>query len=152
MSFRARLLTISSATGLVAGLAASAVVANARQAEQSVWDAVYTAEQAERGGAFYAKACASCHGEGLMGQDQSPGLVGPEFLGKWSGQTVADLFEQTRKSMPKDKPNSFSRQEYLDVVAFTLKANGFPAGKTELPRSTADLTQLRITQVKPGAK
>jgi quinoprotein glucose dehydrogenase len=152
MSFRGRLLTISSAAALVAGLAASAVVANATQAGLSVWDAVYTAEQAERGRAFYAKECASCHGEGLMGQDQAPGLVGPEFLAKWSGQTVADLFEQTRKSMPKANPNSFSRQEYLDVVAFMLKANGFPAGKTELPRSTADLAELRISQIKAGAK
>jgi mono/diheme cytochrome c family protein len=152
MSFRARLLAISTAAGLVAGLAVSAVGANAAQAELSVWDAVYTSEQADRGSAFYARECASCHGEGLMGQDQSPGLVGPEFLAKWSGQTVADLFEQTRKSMPKNKPNGFSRQEYLDVIAFMLKANGFPAGKTELPRSTADLTGLQISQTKPGAE
>ena len=152
MSFRAPRLTISAVAGLVAGLAASAVVANARQVGRSVWDAVYTAEQAERGRAFYAKVCASCHGESLMGQDQSPGLVGPEFLANWSGQTVADLFEQTRKSMPKDNANGFSRQEYLDVVAFMLKANGFPVGKTELPRSTADLAELRISQIKSGAK
>ena len=152
MSFRVRLLTISTAAGLVAGLAASAVGANAAQAGHSVWDAVYTGEQAERGRAFYAKECASCHGEGLMGQDQSPGLVGPGFLANWNGETVAALFEQTRKSMPKNNPNAFSRQEYLDVVAFMLKANGFPAGKTELPRSTADLTEIRISQVKPGAK
>lgn len=152
MSFRVRLLTISTAAGLVVGLAASARGADAAQAERSVWDAVYTAEQAERGSAFYAKECAACHGEGLMGQDQAPGLVGPEFLANWSGQTVADLFEQTRKSMPKDNANAFSRQEYLDVVAFMLKANGFPAGKADLPRATADLAELRISQVKPGAK
>jgi mono/diheme cytochrome c family protein len=152
MSFRVRFLTISTAAGLVAGLAASAVRANAVQEGHSVWDAVYTAEQAERGRAFYVKECATCHGEGLMGQDQSPGLVGPEFLADWNGQTVADLFEQTRKTMPQDNANAFSRQEYLDVIAYVLKANGFPAGKTELPRSTADLAGLRISQTKPGAK
>ena len=152
MSFRARLPTIFSAAGLVGGLAASAVVANATQAERTVWDAVYTPEQAERGRGFYVKECASCHGEGLMGQDDAPGLIGPVFLSNWNGQAVADLFEQTRKSMPKDNANAFSRQEYLDVTAFMLKVNGFPAGKTELPRSTADLSQVRITQVKSGAK
>jgi hypothetical protein len=61
---------------------------------------------------------------------------------------VAALFEQTRKSMPKNNPNGFSPQEYLDSVALMLKANGFPAGKTELPRSTAELTELRINQSK----
>jgi quinoprotein glucose dehydrogenase len=143
---------MSTAAALVAGLAASAVAANAAQAQLSVWDAVYTGEQAERGRAFYAKECAACHGEGLAGQDQSPGLVGPAFLANWNGQTVGALFEQTRKSMPKSNPGGFSRQEYLDVVAFMLKANGFPAGKTELPRSTADLTALRISQIKLDAK
>ena len=140
------------AAGLVAGLAASAVRANAPQEGPSVWDAVYTGEQAERGRVFYVKECASCHGEGLMGQDQSPALVGPAFLTNWNGQTVAALFEQTRKSMPKSNPNGFSRQEYLDVVAFMLRANGFPAGKTELPRATADLTAIRISQAKLDAK
>jgi quinoprotein glucose dehydrogenase len=152
MSFRLRLFAVSTAACLVAGLAASVVRANAAQAEPSVWDGVYTGEQAERGGAFYAKQCASCHGEGLMGQDQSPALVGPGFLANWNGQTVGALFEQTRKSMPKNNANGFSRQEYLDVVAFVLKANGFPAGKTELPRSTADLTAIRISPAKAGTK
>ena len=39
-------------------------------------------------------------------------------------------------------------QRHLDSVALMLKANGFPAGKTELPRSTAELTLLRINQAK----
>ena len=122
-----------------------------RRRAHSVWDAVYTGEQAERGRAFYAKECASCHGEGLMGQDQAPGLVGPAFLANWNGQTVAAI-SSSRRASPcrRDNPNSFSRQEYLDVVAFMLKANGFPAGKTELPRSTADLTALRISQYQAG--
>jgi cytochrome c len=152
MALRARLLAIPSAAGLFIGLAASAGGATSAQSGASVWDGVYTAAQAERGGTFYAKECASCHGEGLMGQDQAPGLVGPDFLATWNGQTVGDLFEQTRKSMPKEAPNSFSRQEYLDVVAFMLRANGFPAGKTELPRATAELTELRINQFRPGTK
>ena len=151
MSLRARFLTISVAAGMALGLAASVGGAVDAQTLSSVWDGVYTAAQAERGSAFYVKECASCHGEGLAGQDQSPGLIGPDFLATWDGQAVGDLFEQTRKSMPKDNANTFSRQEYLDVVAFMLRANGFPAGKIELPRATADLTQLRIDQFRPAA-
>ena len=152
MSLRARLLISPAAAVLVSAIAASAGGVNAAQGGHSVWDGVYTTAQAERGGAFYAKECASCHGEGLMGQDQAPGLIGSQFLATWNGQTVGDLFEQTRKSMPLEAPNSFSRQEYLDVVAFMLRANGFPAGKTELPRATADLTQLSISQLRPATK
>jgi S-disulfanyl-L-cysteine oxidoreductase SoxD len=152
MSLRARLLTIPAAAGMVLGLAASVWGAVTAQASRSVWEGVYTAEQAERGSAFYVKECASCHGEGLMGQDQTPGLVGPAFLATWNGQSVGDLFEQTRKSMPKSAPNTFSRQEYLDVVAFMLRANGFPAGKIELPRAAAALTELRINQFRQAAE
>src|ERR1700677_4631375 len=36
----------------------------------SVWDGVYTAEQADRGKALYGKQCASCHGAGLDGSGQ----------------------------------------------------------------------------------
>lgn len=137
---------------MVLGLAVSVRGTTAAQTSRSVWDGVYTPAQAERGSAFYVKECASCHGEGLMGQDDAPGLIGPDFLSTWGGQTVGDLFEQTRKSMPMDNANSFSRQEYLDVVAFMLKANGFPAGTAEMPRATADLTQLRIDQFRPATK
>jgi mono/diheme cytochrome c family protein len=152
MSLRARLFTRPVAVSVTLGLAASLGAAVAAQASRSVWDGAYTTAQAERGSAFYAKECASCHGEGLMGQDQAPGLVGPDFLATWDGQSVGELFEQTRKSMPMEAPNSFSRQEYLDVVAFMLRANGFPAGTVELPRAAAELTALRIHQFQPAAK
>ena len=36
-------------------------------AEPSVWDGVFTAEQARRGETAYLSACASCHGTGLEG-------------------------------------------------------------------------------------
>ena len=31
--------------------------------ERSVWDGVYTEEQAKRGEALYEKQCSACHGE-----------------------------------------------------------------------------------------
>ena len=37
------------------------------QPTASVWDGVYTEEQAGRGQALYAKECASCHGASLSG-------------------------------------------------------------------------------------
>src|SRR5579875_265288 len=37
------------------------------QTAVSVWDGVYTADQAKRGAEAYANSCASCHGEQLEG-------------------------------------------------------------------------------------
>ena len=118
----------------------------------SVWDGVFTNEQAVRGATFYEKECASCHGDSLRGEGDASALVGAGFLATWGGQTVADLFEQTRKSMPKDNANTFSRQQYADVVAFVLRANAFPAGTVELPRDTAPLGRIRIDVFRPSSK
>ena len=39
---------------------------------QTVWDGVYTAEQAKRGAEVYANHCASCHGLALTGGEVCP--------------------------------------------------------------------------------
>jgi len=110
----------------------------------TVWDGVYTTEQADRGAAVYRKECASCHGDGLNGIDESPALVGATFLSNWNAQTVGDLVDLTRKSMPKDNENTLPRQQYVDVTAYVLRANNLPAGATELPSSALRLGQIRI--------
>ena len=61
---------------------------------------------------------------------------------------MADLLEQTQKSMPKDEPGTLTRQQGVDVLAYLLKANAYPAGETELPREIDALKQIRIDQVK----
>ena len=116
----------------------------AQEGATTVWDGVYTAEQADRGAAIYKRECASCHGDGLNGVDESPALVGSTFLSNWNAQTVADLVDLTRKSMPKDNENTLTRQQYIEVTAHMLRANGFPAGTTDLPSNALRLGQIRI--------
>ena len=122
----------------------------ARQAApaRSIWTGVYSPAQAKRGAAFYADTCVRCHGDDLTGVDDAEPLVGATFLGKWNGQTMADLLEQTQKSMPKDAPGTLTRQQYVDMLAYVLKANAYPAGETELPRELEALKQIRIEQIK----
>ena len=43
-----------------------------RQAQKTVWDGVYTEEQAKRGGDIYAEKCAMCHGDSLGGVESAP--------------------------------------------------------------------------------
>ena len=46
---------------------------------RSVWDGVYTDEQAKRGAPLYSQYCASCHGAELTGGEMAPALVGSDF-------------------------------------------------------------------------
>jgi S-disulfanyl-L-cysteine oxidoreductase SoxD len=121
-------------------------------AEPSVWDGVYTVEQARRGETAYLTACASCHGTALEGGDMTPALVGGGFTSNWNDLTVGDLFERIRTTMPLDKPGQLSRQQNADVIAFMLKANAWPAGTTELAADPPALKQIRIVAVKPSSQ
>jgi mono/diheme cytochrome c family protein len=114
------------------------------QALRSVWDGVYTDEQASRGEALSRKECMSCHGVGLTGGEAAPPLSGDAFLSNWNGLTVGDLFDRIRKTMPQDNPGRLSRQQDADILAFVFSLNKFPAGKTELDNRTEVLKQIRI--------
>jgi S-disulfanyl-L-cysteine oxidoreductase SoxD len=111
---------------------------------QSVWDGVYTEEQAKRGQLVYNKYCAACHGEQLTGGEDSPPLTGGAFLANWNGLTVGDLFERIRISMPQDRPGRLTRQQNADILSYLLSANQFPSGDVELPTETERLKQIRF--------
>jgi S-disulfanyl-L-cysteine oxidoreductase SoxD len=117
-----------------------------------VWDGVYTEEQATRGEAVYLQACANCHGAALEGLDMSPALTGAAFSSNWNDLTVGDLFERIRISMPMDRPGTLSRQENADVIAYILRANKWPAGRTELGRELTILKQIKIEAVEPAGR
>jgi len=116
---------------------------------KSVWDGVYTKEQGRRGELASGGSCDSCHGEKLVGSDLGPPLRGDDFLATWKGRNTAELFERIRSTMPTDSPGSLSGQRYLDIVAYILSANGFPAGESELPPDPAVLRSIVITGQKP---
>lgn len=122
---------------------------SADSTSRSVWDGVYTAEQAERGHSVYRAQCEVCHGEELTGGDEVPPLAGPQFLANWNGLTLGDLFERIRKTMPANDPGKLSREQNADVIAYLLAFNMFPSGKAELPAEAPLLQQIRIESTKP---
>jgi len=119
---------------------------------RSVWDGVYTDEQAKRGEPVYHKECAPCHGDSLAGGESAPPLTGGAFLANWNGLTLGDLFDRIRKTMPQNAPGKLTRQQNADVLAFALSVNKFPAGKTELSRQTEFLKEIRFESSKPEPK
>jgi mono/diheme cytochrome c family protein len=121
------------------------------QAPGSVWDGVYTPQQANRGEALYSMQCAACHGSELTGGESAPPLMGGEFLSSWYGLTVGDLFDRIRVSMPADRPGTLSREKAADILSHIFRVNGFPAGKTDLATQSEYLKQIRI-EAKPDRK
>jgi mono/diheme cytochrome c family protein len=130
---------------VVVGLATVAVTF--AQSSRSVWDGVYTKEQATRG-ALSSGLCTQCHGDSFQG-DPAPPLTGPDFLAKWDGRTVGDLFELIRQTMPDDDPGALTREQYADLLAYIFSLNKFPAGTTELADEAEPLKQIRFQAARP---
>jgi mono/diheme cytochrome c family protein len=135
--------------GLTA-IGASQSLLSADETTRSVWDGVYTEAQAKRGAGVYRQSCVSCHGPTLEGIETAGPLVGARFTSNWNGVTLGDMAERVRISMPNDRPGTLSRQEIADVLAYVFSANRFPGGKTELPRQTEMLRQIRFEANKPA--
>jgi S-disulfanyl-L-cysteine oxidoreductase SoxD len=128
-------------------------VLNATQrADRTVWDGIFTDEQATRGKAQYAQACASCHAADLRGDGNAPSLIEESFAFQWNDASVGELFTRIRTLMPSTRPNSLSAQSYRDIVAFILQANGFPSGANELDADADALGGLVITTKRPESK
>lgn len=141
-----------SIAALVVGLAAAHLSATQSQApaggsaplSRSVWDGVYTLDQAKRG-ALKSGLCVQCHGDGFVG-GPAPELAGPAFGASWNGRTLGDLFDLIRLTMPDDDPRSLSREVYADLVAYVLAANKYPTGQTEIG---TDVSVLKLIRIEP---
>ena len=109
----------------------------------------YTTDQASNGKELFVKNCAFCHGAHgtggtvpeqfgeLAGLKASP-LVGPGFLPGM--KTVGQVYEFASKYMPANKPGSLKSSEYLDIISFSLQANGIkPDGKPLTPDSAQEI-------------
>jgi S-disulfanyl-L-cysteine oxidoreductase SoxD len=115
----------------------------------TVWDSVYSVAQAARGESAYVKGCARCHGASLGGVDQSPPLAGSGFLGNWNGLPLSDLQDRIRTTMPPDSLGLYDRPFVTDVIAYVLKANGFPAGASDLSPEPERLKTITVQSAKP---
>lgn len=105
---------------------------------------IYTADQASNGESAFMASCASCHANDLRGNSNSPGLVGMGFLFLWEDRPLSELFEKMRSEMPTDRPGSLPTAQYLDLLAFILQSNGYPAGSTALATESVQNSDILI--------
>ncbi|HWG31784.1 MAG TPA: PQQ-binding-like beta-propeller repeat protein [Steroidobacteraceae bacterium] len=125
--------TLSLAIGMAgAGEAAAAT------ATQTLFDSGpvgFTAQQAQRGQAAYAKSCASCHGRHLNDGQFGPPMKGAAFRAHWSSQTPEALRLLIVQRMPPANPGTLDTRTYTDIEAYLLQENGDRPGRSELAAS-----------------
>lgn len=118
-------------------------------AQERIWDGVFTEAQATRGREAYVKSCTNCHNLDLAGSVRGPSLKGDRFMATWQNGSVANLFRKIRDFMPATYPDSVAEDVKIDIIAYLLKENSFPAGRAELKLDEKDLEEIQI--VKKGS-
>ena len=118
---------------------------------RTILDGVYSESQAERGKEAYDVGCLPCHGAGLKGffeGGQAPPLTfagtGYDFIKGWEAATVHELFVKIRDTMPKESAETVDETSKLDILAYILKFNEFPAGDAELILDTKALSAIMV--------
>jgi alcohol dehydrogenase (cytochrome c) len=126
------LLCLSLLSGAATGL----------RAQQSALS--YTLPQSEAGRIAYRDNCVLCHGVHLSDGPLGKPLKGPEFMRKYGGHSVRELYEVTRTTMPSAKPGSLDAATYADLVAYILQQNAIVAGAVPLPSDPRELARMMV--------
>lgn len=105
--------------------------------------ALYTADQADLGQAKFRENCAVCHGPHLEGR-AGPALKGANFASDEAQFHVSDIFTILVHNMPATEPGSLPHEDYVDIMAFLLQQNGYPAGQQQLTYDEALSSKVKL--------
>jgi mono/diheme cytochrome c family protein len=114
----------------------------------------FTQEQVASGAETFRLQCARCHGPSGQGIRDAykdltaPPLIGPESLPvaprlyqkvrHYDFKNVRDVYEFASSVMPLDQPASLYANNYWDVLAYILNADGMPANGSLLDSDAAE--------------
>jgi S-disulfanyl-L-cysteine oxidoreductase SoxD len=144
-ALRTRPLTAAAVYALRANTQAGGTSASGTAATPGTVPVSFTADQVASGAEIYDRRCADCHGSTLdNGEFGGAPLNGAYFRQHWGGGTVAALVAFAKAKMPPDRPGSLTDQNYGDLAAFLLDANGYPKGDKELPSDTASQQAMSL--------
>ena len=114
----------------------------------------FTAQQADAGRTAYQTNCSGCHAADLSGIGNALPLAGLPFTGSWGNRTVGDLVGFLEGAMPPNNPGGLGEQNYLNIAAFILQANGARAGNQALTGNSTvairTITGQVVAQVQGG--
>src|SRR5215831_11854208 len=107
---------------------------------QTVWDGVYTTDQAKRGEAAYSQYCLRCHKADLLGIEGA--MRGDPFMERRREDNLETLFLDMKATMPRGNPGGLPDQTYTDIISYLLQNNDMPGGATELKPNSLQKIQL----------
>jgi hypothetical protein len=97
--------------------------------QRTIRDGVFTQAQADRGlQAYESNSCVRCH---------LATLKGLRFIQDFGESRLSKLVNKIRVDKPNDNPGTLSEQVALDIAAYILSKNEYPAGETELTTEAA---------------
>jgi hypothetical protein len=111
------------ATFLIFVSSVSFLFSEGQEPRRTVWDGIYSEQQAARGRELYKQSCGHCHRDDLTGGGSevgAPPLRGPIFFYRWLHQPDAEMFLTIGATMPQNKPDSLTPQ----TVAFCSRKTG----------------------------
>jgi mono/diheme cytochrome c family protein len=108
--------------------------------KKTTLDGIYTAAQAARGNASYAMHCSSCHSDDLSGISGPP-LKGSQFIDNWREDSLGVLHTLIKETMPRGA-DKLTPDAYIDILAYMLQVNEYPAGSSELTADTAGIIEF----------
>jgi len=97
-------------------------------------DAVYSKEQAKVGEQLYKDHCLLCHDKKYFR---------PVFVA-WEGKTLGTFNAVMNSSMPQTNPGSLPLKDYVDILAYILSLNRYPAGSEPLSNDNNELDSITI--------
>lgn len=113
---------------------------------RTIFDGVFTEEQAAAGRGHYMSTCVNCHENTARGGPAAPGLIAYTLNNKYAGLPLFAYFDYMRQNMPPGQSGWFLDKEYAEIVAFLLEMHGAPAGETELPSDEEGLSAIMIVR------
>ncbi|MEO1930750.1 MAG: PQQ-binding-like beta-propeller repeat protein [Pseudohongiella sp.] len=128
------------------GLALAACDSEVSNTEEDVVALTFSS-QADAGASAFATNCAACHGANLEGTTLGPILSGFNFLQRWGSQTPTLLLGNIKANMPPGGAGTLTDDDYLDIVAHLLEANGVDAVVNALTASTDFVISENISSV-----
>lgn len=142
MSVRIRTLLGGSIIAWATALAVAGTAAQVSTSTKAAEGSLYSKAQADGAKATFVKVCADCHAfsEADKKRPNDLALGGDEFLKRWDGRTLDELITLIVMTMPNDGSAVVSEPEAVNLVAYILQQNGFPAGPAPLTQASASGT------------
>src|SRR5215469_4339251 len=134
-------------TAVLLALGAATIFAPRASAQgQSATSGVFTQEQANAGHSAYALSCAGCHRANLAGGGDAPALGGNGFMTSFGNKSTKDLYNFIASSMPAGAPGSLSEDQYTNITAYLLWANGAKPGTASFSKNT----DVKVSSIADG--